>query len=310
MPLRPFQQLPFNLLPELPRVPHGWDQVHAHDTQLPDTPLGPFRMRHYVAGSGPPLVLVHGLMTGAWSWRYMIEKLGSSFTLWMPDLPGAGGSDCPDGTYRADALADVLATWMRANGLNGVPVIGNSLGGYVVMRMVLRHPGLVSRCVNLHSPGIPMPRLHLLRAALALPGSAALLGAMIVWSPERWVHRNVHYFDETLKSRQEARVWAEPLKNAAGRRAFWRWLRDAINPFDMRTFVSTLSRRRAVGEAFPCPLLLVYATADPMVPPEVGRALHALLPEADMVWLEQASHFAHVDNPDAFVNATLPWLQA
>jgi pimeloyl-ACP methyl ester carboxylesterase len=78
----------------------------------------------------------------------------------------------------------------------------------------------------------------------------------------------------------------------------------------MRTFVNTLSRRRAVGEAFPCPLLLVYATADPMVPPKVGRALHALLPDADMVWLEQASHFAHVDNPDAFVNATLPWLQA
>lgn len=310
MSLRPFQQVPFDQLPDLPRVPHDWDRASAHDVRVEGTPLGSFRMRHYVAGSGPPLVLVHGLMTGAWSWRYMIEPLGRHFTLWMPDLPGAGDSDCPSGKYSADALADVLAAWMRANGLIGVPVVGNSLGGYVVMRMVLRHPELVSRCLNLHSPGVPIARLYLLRAVLSLPGSAALLSALVRRSPERWVHRNVHYYDETLKSLQEARVWAEPLRRADGRLAFHRWLRDAINPFDMRTFVDVLSQRRTRGESFPVPLRLVYASADPMVPPSVGHALHALVPDADMVWLDEASHFAHVDNPDAFVSAALPWLQA
>ena len=46
-----------------------------------------------------------------------------------------------------------------------------------------------------------------------------------------------------------------------------------------------------------------------MVPPEVGEALHALVPGAEMVWLAESSHFAHVDTPEAFVAAVAPFLR-
>jgi pimeloyl-ACP methyl ester carboxylesterase len=265
-------------------------------------------MRHYEAGEGPPLVLIHGLMTSAYSWRYVIDALGAHFRLWIPDLPGAGKSGMPDVSYRADAMADTIARWMEASGLRGAPVIGNSLGGYLSMKLALRHPGIMSRLVNLHSPGIPIPRLHALRVALKLPFSAAVLDKLVARDPLKWVHRNVHYYDESLKSLEEARVWAEPLQTSSGRRAFWHWLADTMRPDDLAAFVAELQQRRAAGTDFPVPLQLIYARQDPMVPPIVGERLGALLPSASFHWIEKGSHFAHVDAPEAFLAIALPFL--
>ena len=71
-----------------------------------------------------------------------------------------------------------------------------------------------------------------------------------------------------------------------------------------------MRRRRDAGRPFPVPLSLVYAESDPMVPPSVGRDLAALVPGAELVWLREASHFAHVDAPEAFVDVALGFLGA
>jgi pimeloyl-ACP methyl ester carboxylesterase len=162
--------------------------------------------------------------------------------------------------------------------------------------------------VDLHSPGVPLVRLWALLAATSVPGSERLLRALVHWDPERWVHRNVHYYDESLKSREEARVWAEPLRTADGVRAFHRTLRDTVDPREMRRFLRTLADRRDRGDAFPVPLLLVYATTDPLVPPWIGERLAALIPSATLARIDQASHFAHVDAPDRLVALLGPFL--
>lgn len=132
--------------------------------------------------------------------------------------------------------------------------------------------------------------------------------AFVARDPERWCHRNVHYYDESLKSLEEARHLAEPLRSAAGRRAFSHYLADTMSPWALRELRSELRARRDRGERFPVPLQLVYATRDPMVPPRVGRALSELIPDAELVWLERASHFAHVDALDAFLDVVRPFL--
>ncbi len=266
---------------------------------------------HYrVHGSGPPLLLVHGLMTSSYSWRYVLEPLGEHFTVYAPDLPGSGRTAKPDAPHHPDALADWIADFQQQIGIRGAATIGNSLGGYLCMRLALRDQGAMSRLVNLHSPGVPLPRLHALHAALSVPGSDALLARLIALDPERWVHRNVHYFDETLKSREETREYAAPLRSPEGVRSFARTLRETLAPSAMATFTDTLEARRIQGESFPIPLQLVYVPKDPMVPPSVGDRLRALVPDAEFVRLANASHFAHVDNPQAFLAVALPFLSA
>ncbi len=305
---KPFRQLPFASLPETPRAPHGYAASRAVDATLDSRDFGKLRVHYRVHGQGPPLLLVHGLMTSSYSWRYVLEPLAAHFTVYAPDLPGAGRTAKPDAPYHPDALAGWIADFQRQVGIRGSATIGNSLGGYLCMRLALRDPGAMSRLVNLHSPGVPLARLHALHAVLSLPGSTALLAKLVAGDPERWVHRNVHYFDETLKSREETREYAAALRTREGLVAFARVLRETLAPSHMAAFTRELDARRERGERFPIPLQLVYVPRDPMVPPRVGERLRARIPDAEFVRLEAASHFAHVDNPTGFLAAALPFL--
>lgn len=302
----PFRQLPFAEVPDLPRVPHGWALTRGETVRISTEDFGDVDVHVRITGQGPPLVLVHGLMTTSYSWRYVFEPLGRRFTLYAPDLVGSGRSDKPDRRYGPDALARSIGATLDALGLRGAPVIGNSLGGYLCMRLALLDPGAIGRLVNLHSPGLVTPRMTALRWALKLlPWHEAVIHALVSRDPERWVHRNVHYWDEALKSREEHREYAAPLRTDAGVRAFSRLLRDTLDANEMRAFEARLR-----AEGFPIPLLLVYAERDPMVPPSVGERLHAILPDAGYVRLQEASHFAHVDATARFLEAIEPFLDA
>lgn len=301
----PFRQLPYDALPETPRIPHPFFAIPSERVRVQSAAFGEVALDVRRVGDGPPLLLIHGLMTSSYSFRYVLEPLRARFTVYAFDLPGAGRSDAPDLPYGPRALADLIGELMDALGITGAPVIGNSMGGYLAMWLALRRPDAMSRLVNLHSPGAPTPRMWALQAALSLPGAPAILDALVRRDPERWAFRNVHYFDETLKSREEAREYGAPLATPAGRRAFHRYLADTLRASEMQAFAAELRAR----ERFPIPLRLVYARRDPMVPPTVGERLARLVPDAELVWLDEGSHFAHVDAPERFLAAALPFLE-
>jgi len=305
----PFQRGKFEELPELPRVPHGFFATRAEEVPVTTPALGVTRAHVRVHGSGPPLLLIHGLMTTSYSWRYMLEPLGQRYTLYIPDLPGAGRSEPGAGAYHPDALAAWIGALMGELGIRGAPVIGNSMGGYLCMRLALRDPGAMSRLVNAHSPGVPEARLYALKGLLGVPGMKSLLSRIIRKDPLRWVHKNVHYFDETLKSLEEAHEYGDPLATDAGRWAFIRYLTQTMSVGDVRRFQNELKARLARGEAFPIPMLLIYARKDPMVPPRFGDVMAART-GAPLVWLERGSHFAHVDAPDEFLPPVLEFLNS
>jgi pimeloyl-ACP methyl ester carboxylesterase len=299
----PFQQLPFAEVPELPRIPHRWADTTRRDVVIRTDELGECRIAVHELGAGPPLVLVHGLMTAGYSFRYLLDLLAARWRLIIPDLPGAGASDLPDVYLGPDVLARALIATVDAVGARGAPMIGNSMGGYLAMRAAMLDPHAIGRLVDLHSPGVPTARMIALWWALRVLPAWPLVDLLVRRDPERWVHRNVHYYDETLKSREEHREFAAPLATRPGRRAFYRHLRDALDARAMKQFARALR-----ATPFPIPLLLVYAARDPMVPAIVGKRLHALVPSARFVELPEASHFAHVDAAAAFVAACEPFL--
>ncbi len=305
--VRPFAQMRFEDLPERPRLAHPFFDRQEERVVVPSRHFGRTTVSVRRTGSGPPLVCVHGLMTSSYSFRYVLERLSKEHEVIVFDLPGAGRSDAPDVPYGPEELADFIGETLDALAVRGARVLGNSMGGYLCMWLALRRPEAMSRLVNLHSPGLATPRMHALELALRfIPGSGAIVDRLVRRDPERWAFRNVHYYDESLKSLEEAREYAAPLRTEAGRRAFGRYLGDTLKASTMRRFERALTATRP----FPIPLMLVYARRDPMVPPSVGERLGRLVPEAPLVWLEAASHFAHVDAPDAFLDAALPFLRA
>src|SRR5213080_1174038 len=112
------------------------------------------RMRYFIGGTGPPLVLVHGLGGSAWNWTELAPLLARRHRLLVLDLPGHGGSSALPAVSGLEPYADRVALVAEREGMLPAPVVGHSLGGAVVLRMALRRPGDVSALVLAASAGL------------------------------------------------------------------------------------------------------------------------------------------------------------
>jgi pimeloyl-ACP methyl ester carboxylesterase len=99
------------------------------------------RITYERAGSGPPLVLLHGYVgDGPTTWRPQLDGLGDDFTLIAWNAPGAGGSSDPPESFGMAGYADALAGFIAALGLGAPQVAGLSFGGALALALYRRHP--------------------------------------------------------------------------------------------------------------------------------------------------------------------------
>jgi pimeloyl-ACP methyl ester carboxylesterase len=303
---KPFARIPYAQLSELPSRAHPYFETEPVDLDLNTPSFGRHRIHYRKYGDGPPLLLIHGLMTSSYSWRYVLADLSRQFQIIAPDLPGCGRSDKPvERRYDPATLSSWIDDFQDALGISGCFAVGNSLGGYLCLRRALTEPTSFARLAVIHPPVLPDRRLRALHAVLALPGTMAALSWWVRRSPQTWAHRNVHYYDERLKSLEEAREYGAPLSTRDGASTFLKWLVEGLAPADFARFGDGMQRRLQRGVNFPIPLLLLYAQQDPLVDPAMGDALKRLVPEARLVRLERSSHFAQVDRPDSVTRELL-----
>jgi pimeloyl-ACP methyl ester carboxylesterase len=111
------------------------------------------RMRYFVGGEGPPLVLVHGLGGAASNWTELAPLLRGRRLL-VPDLPGHGGSSALPGVSGLEPFADRIAAVAEREAMVPAPVVGHSLGGMVVLRLALRRPDKVQAVVLAGAAGL------------------------------------------------------------------------------------------------------------------------------------------------------------
>src|ERR1700719_4685814 len=113
------------------------------------------RMRYLRAGSGPPLILLHGLLAYSFSWRYAIPALAPYASVYAPDLLGAGFSDRPTGIdHSMRATAQRVLTFIDNLGLNSFDLLGTSRGGAVAM-------AAAAQCISPGGCGARLSRLIL-----------------------------------------------------------------------------------------------------------------------------------------------------
>lgn len=310
---RPFRQGRFEDLPERPRLAHRYPDGETATVMVHSAPLGPIATHvvSYGPPDAPPLLLIHGLMTTSYSWRYMFEQLGDRYRLVVPDLPGAGRSTIPAAgrPLSGVALGTFISELQATLGIAGCPAVGNSLGGLLCMHAALRDPATFERLAVIHAPAVLDLRLAALHVGLRLPLAQAIFERIVRRAPRRFAHANVHYYDESLKSLEEAREYGAPIASRDGARALIRMLDDALDAGELRTFERVLRRRRDSGAGFPVPLTLVYSREDPTVPPKVGPRLQALVPDAELHWIERSSHFPQVDRPAVLAELLVDFLE-
>ena len=110
--------------------------------------LDGYRMRYLRSGSGPPLLLLHGLLGYAFSWRFALPALAEKATVYAVDMPGAGFSDRPpnaNGSFRAHA--ERLLRFLDSVGVESCDLLGTSHGGAIAMMAAALAPQRVRRLI-------------------------------------------------------------------------------------------------------------------------------------------------------------------
>jgi pimeloyl-ACP methyl ester carboxylesterase len=107
-----------------------------------------------VGGSGPPLLFLHA--AGGLRWGEFLDRLGEHYTVYAPQLPGTHPSD-PHAIDKVDNFADLVLIYeelVRALGIAGAPVIGESFGGMMAADLAAHFPELFSKVVLLAPAGL------------------------------------------------------------------------------------------------------------------------------------------------------------
>ncbi len=120
------------------------------------------RIHYRIAGSGSPLLLLHGSPLTSYSWRKIIPKLAETYTVIAPDLRGYGQSDKPEAGYEVHTLAEDMRQLLLQLGLKSVNLVGHDLGGIVAYVYAAQYMDAVRRLSIIESPiiGVPSPTME------------------------------------------------------------------------------------------------------------------------------------------------------
>src|ERR1019366_2745427 len=113
------------------------------------------QLYYRVAGSGKPLVLIHGYGTSGHIWQHAFPYLAQQHEVFIVDLPGYGRSRT-DGVWHLREMAPILAQWLQKLQLPSVALMGHSMGGAIAIHLTAHAPAQIERLVLVNAAGIPL----------------------------------------------------------------------------------------------------------------------------------------------------------
>ncbi|MDT4912762.1 MAG: hypothetical protein QOC66_1890 [Pseudonocardiales bacterium] len=259
-----------------------------------------YRRVFRVAGSGPPLLLIHGIGDSSATWRPVISALARKHTVIAPDLLGHGRSAKPRADYSVAAYANGMRDLLGVLEIDRVTLVGHSLGGGVAMQFAYQFPERTERMVLVSSGGAGRGVSPLLRAAtlpgaslalagLQLPGSRVVVGAAVSLLAR---------LDTGLGlDAPDLRRVVDALPDARSRAAFIRTLRAVV---DWRGQVVTMLDRCYLARGMPT--MLIWGSRDSVLPVGHAYQARAAMPGSRLEIFEGAGHFPFRTDCHRFVS--------
>ncbi len=266
------------------------------------------RVAYRLEGSGPPIVLVHGITSSSATWERVMPALAEHHTVIAPDLLGHGQSAKPRGDYSLGAYASGVRDLLVALGHERATLVGHSLGGGVAMQFSYQFPELCERLVLVDSGGLGREVSLLLRSA-TLPGSEFVLPLLAqprLLEAGRSVGRLLNGLGIGIRTDidQLARGHAS-LADREAREAFVHTLRSIVEPGGQR--VSAMDRLYLAENM---PFLIIWGARDKIIPVEHGRAAHQQVPGSRLEEFPDSGHFPQLDEPERFVETVTGFIES
>ncbi|WP_017324144.1 alpha/beta fold hydrolase [Synechococcus sp. PCC 7336] len=266
-------------------------------------------IRYTVAGSGQPLLLIHGFGASVHHWRKNIPVLAAAgYRVFAIDLLGFGGSDKPAIAYSLDLWETMLAEFWAEHIQQPTVFVGNSIGALLSLMLVARHPELSAGGVLLNCAGGLNHRSNELNLPLRL----------VMGTFQRAVNSQIigpWLFD---RIRQKHRIRGTLRQVYGNREAITDELVDAIyapacHPDAHKVFASILTAPAgpAPEELLPQvdrPLLVLWGEMDPWTPIDRGRHYASYSDRVKFVPIPQTGHCPHDEHPELVNDAIVTWL--
>ena len=250
-------------------------------------------------GSGPALLLLHGLACDHTTWHPVVNRLAENFTVIAPDFLGHGESDKPRADYSIGGYANGMRDLLTILGIDKVTVVGHSFGGGVAMQFAYQFPERTERLVLISAGGLG-PEVSPAIRAILLPGFhqfAALLNLPVLRSVTRSVLTGLADSGvPALRDLDEVADIVASWQDPKTRRAIRHLVRTCI---DLRGQVITMRDRAYLTAAMP--MAIVWGASDQVLPVRHAEVVGSLAPDARVEVFEDAGHFPHKDDPERFV---------
>jgi 3-oxoadipate enol-lactonase len=243
-------------------------------------------------GKGPPLFLLHSLLSDRASFDAVAPKLSKSFRLIVPELPGFGRSLAVNGSL--EDIADRMAEAVRDAALGeDTIVLGNGYGGFVALQMAIRHPAIATRLILADSGAAfsdaGRQAFRNMAAAAKASGLAAITDVAMrrLFAPE---FQSAH--PELMRDRREAFLKTDP--------QVFRAACAQLAELDLRGELAKVKM----------PVLVVVGEHDEATPPPMSHELAALLPDARLKIIAGCAHVPQLQSPKLFLEAISDFLPA
>jgi 2-hydroxy-6-oxonona-2,4-dienedioate hydrolase len=252
---------------------------------------------HYLeAGSGPNVILLHGLGADATNWAMNTSVLAKSYHVFVPDQIGFGESDKPLINYRVGTLVDFLDGFYKNVGITKATVVGNSLGGWTALAFTLAHPDKVERLVLVDSAGYSFEKLGTAKPTVetldglnpsTIAGSKAVLALILA--------------NQSLVTDQAAVLLFDGhMRKGDG--------------YTIERFIDSILRGQDVVDgklgAIHVPTLIVWGGEDALTPLAEGKMLATEIAGSEMVVLDHCGHIPQFECAAPFNAALLKFLNA
>jgi len=245
-------------------------------------------LRYYDLGSGPPLILIHGIGGDADEWALCIEALSARHRVLALDLLGFGRSDKPAIEYGIAVFVEVLDHFLRELDIPRAALVGNSLGGWIAAAFALHFPERVNKLALVDTAGV-------------------------------WTGPTDLPFDPRVSTHAHMRDIMEQVfydKSLATNELVDLAYRQHLERGDGYTIDRLLQNLRAGQERLDdtisqltMPVLLIWGEEDDLIPVENARRIHQLIPGSRLEIIPQCGHLPALEKPAEFVRLVTDFLR-
>lgn len=253
---------------------------------------------YYEAGSGEPLILIHGGGAGAdayGNWRGCMSDFARHFNVFAIDMIGFGFTDKPDPQsydYSQSNRVEHVSAVIEKLGLTNINLIGNSMGGITSMGVAIEHPELVNKLVLMGSAGIKAPLSDELKSIMNYDYTPAGMEKIArgLTNPDFDVDAEIVNYRHELSIQPDTRAAYDAVMG---------WIREQGALFYEEDYIARVSQ----------PTLVVNGKLDKVVQLDCAYKLLQLIENSTGYILPYCGHWAMIEHPKKFSQAALSFLQ-